>query len=106
MAQKGLLKWVQFLLSSKSLNRLYLGIFHLHYRYQAAIHQFAIDANGTGTTFTLAAPFFRAAEMKIFAQHIEQALHRRNTNDLPFTIHEELNRRPRGAHRITGSSTG
>src|SRR6267378_2402125 len=58
---------------SQSLDRRDLAALDLAYRYQATVHDLAIDQHGAGAALTFAAPFFGAGRSEVFAQHIEQA---------------------------------
>jgi hypothetical protein len=48
---------------------------NLRDRHEATINDRAIDHHRTRAALAFAAAFFRAGQMKLFAQHVEQTLH-------------------------------
>src|SRR5260370_41179800 len=60
-------------------------------RHQAAVHQFAIHQDRTGTALPLAASFLGSGEANLGAQDVEQALHGIDRHGVGRAIHGEGN---------------
>ena len=64
---------------------------------QAGVHQLAVHKNCAGTALAFAAAFFRAGQMQVLAEYVEQPLHRWNIEALRLAVDGELNQ----AHAFT-----
>src|SRR3984885_14750520 len=78
--EKSLLQRVKLTLCSDAFDRLDASAPRLKHRHEATVHKLAIHAHRAGAALAFAAALFRPGQMQIFAQHIEQRLHRRDTN--------------------------
>ena len=52
------------------------GAFGLEDGDEAGVDEFAVDEDGAGAAFAFAAAFFGAGEVEVFAEDVEEALHR------------------------------
>jgi hypothetical protein len=59
-----------------SFDRRDLSAVHLGHRNETTIHDAAIENDSARATLAFTASFFRAGELELFAQHVEQARHR------------------------------
>jgi hypothetical protein len=89
--EKGFLQRVQFSIDGETLDGLDACAFGLQHWHKTAIDELTIHAHGAGPALAFAAPFLGAGEMEIFAQHIEEALHRQSFNDNTFAVYRESN---------------
>ncbi|HVI73278.1 MAG TPA: hypothetical protein VM656_17565, partial [Pyrinomonadaceae bacterium] len=73
-----LLHCVQLIVVRDSFDRCDLSAIHLGHRYETTIHDTTIENDGTRAALALTATFLRAGELELFAQHVEQARHRKD----------------------------
>src|ERR1700722_510629 len=104
--QKRLLQRMQFTVTSQAFNGFNLRALGLKHRNKAAVHQLAVHANRTGPAFAFATAFLRAGEMQVFAQDVEEPLHRRRMHLSLFSVDDHFNSGPMDAHTAAASSTG
>lgn len=72
-------------------DRSYVGAFNLGHRHETAIDDLAVNQNCTSAALALATSFLRAGEMKLLAQDIEQALHRKGAQRARLVIDGAVN---------------
>src|SRR6266705_6641850 len=58
---------------------------------ETAIHQHAVQQNGTRTALAFTAPFFRARQSQLVPQHVQQSLHRISEHVLRLAVDSERN---------------
>src|SRR6266705_4472893 len=63
----------------------------LHYWNETAIHQHAIQQNGTRTALAFTASFFRARQSQFVPQYVQQSLHRIREHAFCLAIDSERN---------------
>ena len=78
----------------KAFHGLDVGALGLQNRHQATVDELAIHADRAGAALAFAAAFLGSGQVQIFAQHVEQALHRRHLHGARFAIDGEVNRGP------------
>ena len=97
-SKKCLLQRMQLTIDCEPFNRLYARAFGLQHGHKAAVHQLAIHVNRTRAAFAFTATFLRAGQVQIFAQYIQQPLHRRRLHGTLLSIHVEADCGETSAH--------
>ena len=59
-----------------------VGAFGLEDGDEAGVDEVSVDEDGAGSAFAFAAAFFGAGEVEVFAEDVEEALHRRGVDGL------------------------
>ena len=67
------------------------GAARLRHRNETAIHQHAVQQNGTRTALAFTASFFRACQSQFVPQYVQQSLHRISEHVLRLAIDSERN---------------
>src|ERR1700761_5513187 len=75
--EKALLNSVKFLVVGEAFNGDDLGSLGLQDRDEAGVDQVAVDQDGAGSALAFTAALFRAGEMQVFAEDVEETFHRR-----------------------------
>jgi len=70
------LQRMQFTVTGKSFDGLNARTLRLQHGHKAAVHQFAVHAHRAGPAFAFAAALLRSGQAQVFAQHVEETLHR------------------------------
>ena len=67
------------------------GAARLRHRNETAIHQHAVQQNGTRTALAFTASFFRARQSQFVPQYVQQSLHRISEHVLRLAVDSERN---------------
>jgi hypothetical protein len=76
--EETLLDWVESFFVSDAFDGGDLGAFGLEDWDEAGVDEFAVHQDGAGAALAFAAAFFRAGEVEVLAEDVEQALHGRS----------------------------
>ena len=104
--EERLLQRVQFSIDGETFNGLDARAFGLQHGHKTAIYEFAIHAHGAGATLAFAASLLGASEVQIFAQHVEETLHRQGSDGNTLAVHRESNGGTVGTHTGAVSTCG
>jgi len=90
---ESLLYFVQLIISERdAFDRFDRATCDLRYRHQTTINDRAIDHDAARAALAFAAAFFGSGQMKLFAQHIEQALHGKAMERLQLAVNSAVDR--------------
>ncbi len=81
--EEALLDWMKFFVDGEAFDGGDLGAFGLQDWDEAGVDEIAVHQDCAGSAFAFAAAFFGSGEVQIFAEDVEEALHRRSF-DGPF----------------------
>src|SRR5580658_4136737 len=83
--EEALLDGMKLFVNSQPFDRSYLRAFGLQDGDQAGINQSTVHQHSAGSALAFSAAFFRSREVQIFAQDVEESLHRRSL-DAHFAV--------------------
>ena len=90
LCEETLLDGMEFPVDAEALDSSDLGSFSLQNGDEAGVDQIAVDQDGAGSALAFAAALFGSGEVQVFAEDVEQALHRWSFDGFFAAIDGEL----------------
>src|SRR6266576_6170910 len=88
--EEALLYWMEFFVDDQAFDGGDFGAFGLQDGDEAGVDQVAVDEDGAGSALAFAASLFGSGEVQVFAEDVEQALHRWSFDGFFAAIDGEL----------------
>src|SRR4030095_15252762 len=86
---KRMLHSVQFVAVGDTFDCSDLSSFNLGHRHQTTVNDFSVEYDSARSAFPFATTFFGSGQLKLFAQHIQEARHGKDVDALPLVVYGE-----------------
>src|SRR5712675_778188 len=100
--EEALLDGMEFFVDDEAFDGGDFGAFDLQDGDEAGVDQVAVDQDGAGSALAFAAALFGSGKVQVFAEDVEEALHRWGFDGFCLAIDSELN----GGHAVASLKTG